>query len=234
MSRSHKGAKRIVKRTTPELRGACKYLGFGLEQIAPNGLENVSIKTRTNDPGAWARMVRSSPIFWKPIRPQVIFFPHEHDWNGTHIGVHFLLLDALKSCQDLNCFVVETEFWGQMQSPNLMVEYTANDVADLISATSFHVGEVKRNPYHTLIPAWMQDNVRRGAELVGGQGGAAPEFVFAQLYRARKWINGSLDNLYDGGKWLSTKENPDSIFAKQKLIPFDLVDVPGMSSASKK
>lgn len=208
-----------------ELKGACNYLGFGLAQTAPNGLENVTIKTRVNDPGKWSQMVKVITDLLLTHRPRVILFPHEHDWNGTHIGVHFLLLDALKNCPDLQCFVVETEFWGQMQKPNLLVEYTATDVADLITATSFHVGEVKRNPYHILIPAWMQDNVRRGAELVGGQGGAAPDFTFAQLYRARKWAGGELEDLYEGGKWLPAKENPESIFSQQKLIPFDLVDI---------
>lgn len=217
-----------------ELKNACNYLGFGLEAIAPNGLEGVSLKTRSNDPAKWAEMVKTISNIIEAHQPHAIFFPHEHDWNGTHIGVHFLVMDALKNCANLNCFVVETEFWGQMQSPNLLVEYTTNDVADLISATSFHIGEVKRNPYHLLIPAWMQDNVRRGAELVGGQGGAAPDFVFAQLYRARKWVNGGIENLYDGGQWLPAKENPESIFGKHKLIPFDLVDVPGISSFTKK
>jgi hypothetical protein len=30
--------------------------------------------------------------------------------------------------------------------------------ADLIAATSLHVGEVVRNPYHLLMPAWQQDS----------------------------------------------------------------------------
>src|SRR2546422_7081650 len=43
-------------------------------------------------------------------------------------------------------------------------------------------------PYTTLFrsPAWMLDNVRRGSELVSGQGGTAPDFAFAALYRLRK------------------------------------------------
>ena len=62
----------------------------------------------------------------------------------------------------------------------------------MMAALSFHVGEVQRNPYHLLVPAWMQDNVRRGGELVGGQGGAAPDFTFATLYRLRRWDRGGL------------------------------------------
>ena len=60
----------------------------------------------------------------------------------------------------------------------------------MMAALSCHVGEVQRNPYHLLVPAWMQDNVRRGGELVGGQGGAAPDFTFATLYRLRRWVDG--------------------------------------------
>ena len=64
-----------------------------------------------------------------------------------------------------------------MATPNLMVESSVDDLAEMMTALSFHVGEVQRNPYHLLVPPWMQDNVRRGGELVGGQGGAAPDFV---------------------------------------------------------
>ena len=42
----------------------------------------------------------------------------------------------------------------------------------MITATTFHVGEVQRNPYHLLLPGWMLDNVRRGRGTCGwaGQG----------------------------------------------------------------
>ena len=73
-------------------------------------------------------------------------------------------------------------------------------VAELTAATSLHVGEVARNPYHLRLPAWMQDYVRRGGELVGGQGGAAPDFSFATLYRLRKWQGGEFINCLEGGK----------------------------------
>jgi len=54
--------------------------------------------------------------------------------------------------------------------------------------------------------------VRRGAELVGGQGGAAPDFTFATLYRLRQWKNGHVENLYEGGKQIGATENPVGIF----------------------
>ena len=192
-----------------ELKNACNYLGFDLEQTAPDGLEKISSKTRLEDPKHWSVAVEIISASLARHQPRVIFFPHEFDWNGTHIGTHFLVMDALQTLpKNFTCLIVETEFWGQMTSPNLMVESSIADVADLLAALSFHVGEVRRNPYHLRLPAWLQDNVRRGAELVGGQGGAAPDFTFATLYRLRRWKNGRLENVYQGGKQISAADNP--------------------------
>jgi LmbE family N-acetylglucosaminyl deacetylase len=208
-SKKERQAERLV-----ELKAACNYLGFGLVQTAPNGLEKVTPKTCESDKALWAEMVKIIARILAEQKPKVIFFPHDHDWNGTHIGVHHLVMDALRSLPaDFNCFCVETEFWGQNDAPNLMVEYSERDAADLMTATSFHIGEVKRNPYHVLIPAWMMDNVRRGAELVGGQGGVAPQFTFAQLYRLRKWSGGKLENFYEGGRNLAKEKNAGEIFS---------------------
>jgi len=195
-----------------ELHSACHFLGFGLELSAPEGLDEVKPATRAHDAPAWSRMVSIVAALVEKHRPKVIFFPHELDWNSTHVGVHFLVLDALKAARGVQCYLVETEFWGQMQTPNLMVEYNSEIVADLMAATSFHAGEVQRNPYHILFPAWLIDNVRLGAELVGGQGGAAPPFVFAQLFRLRRWTGSQVENCYAGGRFLKASENPADLF----------------------
>jgi hypothetical protein len=99
-----------------------------------------------------------------------------------------------------------------MATPNLMVESSVEDLADMMTALSFHVGEVQRNPYHLLVPPWMQDNVRRGGELVGGQGGAAPDFVFCTLYRLRRWSGGQLQTTYSGGRSLPAEMNAGTLF----------------------
>jgi LmbE family N-acetylglucosaminyl deacetylase len=196
-----------------ELKNACEWLGFELEQTAPNGLEKINPKTRTDDPKHWSDAVKIITASLMKHQPRAIFFPHELDWNSTHIGTHFLIMDALKTLpQNFQTRLVETEFWGQMPSPNLLVESSVDDVADLIAALSFHIGEVKRNPYHLRLPAWLQDNVRRGTELVGGQGGAAPNFTFATLYRARQWKSGRVENFYSGGRQISATENPGDTF----------------------
>jgi len=135
------------------------------------------------------------------------------DWNSRHIATHHLVMNALNEMpKNFFCTVVETEFWGAMDSPNLMVEGDVQTVADLVAALSLHVKEVERNPYHLLLPAWMQDNVRRGGELVGGQGGRAPEFTFATLYRLSRWENGELFQCLGKGRILSMRDNLKELF----------------------
>ena len=128
---------------------------------------------------------------------------------------------ALKTLpRDFQTTLVETEFWGQMGSPNLMVESGADDVADLLAALSFHAGEMRRNPYHLRLPAWMQDNVRRGAEVVGGAGQAAPDFTFATLYRLRRWKNGRAEFFSKRGLKIGAAENPSVIFNNRSAGKF--------------
>ncbi len=197
-----------------ELRNACDYLQFDLATTAPGGLERINPKTRASDAAHWAQCLPPIQHVLTAHRPRVIFFPHELDWNSSHIGTHLLVTDALKALGPaFTCHTLETEFWGQMATPNLMVESAAPEVADLMAACSFHVGEVQRNPYHLSQTAWMQDNVRRGGELVGGQGGAAPDFAFATLYRHRLWRNGAFVDLYAGGRNLPASADPASLFA---------------------
>jgi N-acetylglucosamine malate deacetylase 1 len=195
-----------------ELKACCDYVGFGLLPTAPEGLENVNVKTRKQQPAFWAQAVKVIADILIAHRPRVVFVPHEADGHSTHIGTHHLVMDALASLPaDCSCFVVETEFWRAMESPGLMVEVSAEDLGDLVTALSFHAGEVRRNPYHLSLPAWMVDNVRRGAELVGGQGGVAPDFTFATLYRLGKWADGKLENVA-AGKLLGVREDPAGLF----------------------
>jgi LmbE family N-acetylglucosaminyl deacetylase len=196
-----------------ELQNACAFLGFELIQTRPNGLEHVTARTRAQSRDDWRAMIKIITDILAAQRPRVIFFPHERDWNGTHIGTHFLVADALTTLgPGFDCFTIESEYWGQMDDPNLIVESTMTDVADLVTAVSFHVGEAKRNPFHVLQPAWMLDNVRRGAELVCGQGGPAPDFTFATLYRLRRWQQGRWEKPYAGGRQLAATDVPGALF----------------------
>ena len=197
-----------------ELRRCCEHIGFDLVQTTANGLERINPKTREQDAAHWGRCVERIAEIVSEHRPRVMLFPHDADWNSTHVGTHHLVVDALKRLGDQpSCYTVETEFWGQMTTPNLMVELSEAHLSDMITALTFHVGEVERNPYHLSLPAWMIDNVRRGAELVGGQGGASPDFVFATLYRVRRWQGGEWLKCYEGGRNLGCAENASALFA---------------------
>jgi LmbE family N-acetylglucosaminyl deacetylase len=198
-----------------ELKTCCDYIGFGLVAPGARGLEGINPAAREKDAQRWASSVKAIAGLLTEHRPSIVFFPHDDDWNKTHIGVHHLLVEALGS-SGLACLAVETEFWGAMDAPNLMVESSAADVADLVAALSLHVGEVARNAYHLRLPAWMIDNVRRGAELVGGQGGTAPRFSFATLYRLRRWENGRFHNIFEGGQVLSSQDDLSKLFQPQR------------------
>src|SRR5881296_861505 len=78
-----------------ELTACCDYIGFGLAQTAENGLEDVNVKCRTNDSARWNCAVERITQILREHQPRLIFFPHDDDWNSTHIGTHHLVVDAL-------------------------------------------------------------------------------------------------------------------------------------------
>lgn len=195
-----------------ELRQACDFLGFETILAAPGGLEKINLDQRRQQPDAWRQAVKIIAGLLCRQQPRVIFFPHDGDANSTHIGVNSLLNDALaESGKDFCCWVCETEYWAPLAKPNLMIESSVADAADLVAALSLHAGEVQRNPYHLRLPAWMVDNVRRGGELVGSQGGEPPPFTFATLYRLRKWVHGRYEDS-TGGRMVSANDSLEEFF----------------------
>lgn len=177
-----------------ELKGACAYLGFDLIIAGSSGLEKITAETRDRNKARWKNAVRIIAKIVAETHPRILFVPHEQDRHPAHIGTHLLVMDALaEMAAGFRCSIIETEFWRAMEMPNLMVESSVDDVGTLMAALSFHAGEVRRNPYHLRLPAWMQDNVRRGTELIGGPGAKAPDFPYATLYRLRRWSAGRFE-----------------------------------------
>ena len=175
------------ERRLRELKAACAVLSFDLVVASPPwGFEHINLDNRKNRPEGWAAKVRVLSEVLEKEKPDAIFAPHAEDFNTSHIGTHYLVVDALGDCLErtgrgpLPFF--ETEFWHQNPRPNLMVGISPEDEAILIMATAEHGDEVRRNPYHLRHPGRMIENVRLGAEVVGGQGGPAPDFEFAELY----------------------------------------------------
>ena len=179
-----------------ELTNACKSLGFKLLLPGELALDAVYLKTKEDSPKKWQAKVATIVEIIKNEKPDMLLFPHNNDFNSTHIGVYHLVTDAIKQIitksPDFNPAIIETEFWHMMEKPNLMIGLSEDDEALLVYALSAHTKEVERNPYHINHPARMIDNVMRGAEVVGGEGGHAPKMDFAMLYRHSRIINGTI------------------------------------------
>ncbi|MFT8717717.1 MAG: PIG-L family deacetylase [Gluconobacter potus] len=175
-----------------EARNACNNIGFSFYAPEGTGFSDVTDTAARDNPRRWLNAVRSIAELLQKEKPDIVFMPHAEDWNRTHVGTNRLVMAALSRCPQLSCLVVETEYWAPMKSPNLLVGATPEVVAHLIDALLCHGKELKRNPYHLRLPAWMMDNVRRGSELVLGQGAQSYQGVFATLYRIREWNGTSL------------------------------------------
>ena len=164
-----------------ELKAACKVLGFRLRLL------------RDGDPRLQIREMLGK---WTP---EVVVLPHARDGHPTHRAVHRLgvaALDALRRPFQ----VVETEYWHPLVKPNLLVAASPGQLKLLRRALACHAGEIARNDYARRLPAWMSDNVRRGAELVGGAGAAAPAIAHATLYRARRRAGSKWGPSFKGGR----------------------------------
>ena len=196
-----------------ELESACQYLDWNLHICGENsqGLDAVRPNTRAEEPARWRKYVDEIAKILEENSPDAIFAPNPNDWNATHIGTSLLVSDAVEK-SGYSQFVFQTEFWGGLKTGNLMVEASPEHIAAQMRALSLHVKEVERNDYHLRLPAWMCDNVRRGAELVGGQGAAAPHFDFATLYNAVRFDGKKWEQAY-GAKFLPLTSRADSIFS---------------------
>jgi LmbE family N-acetylglucosaminyl deacetylase len=174
-----------------ELQLACQYLGFKVIRAGGTGLNTVTQDTRAENGSLWQSYVSMIAEHIRALQPEIIIMPHQHDAHPAHQGTYALVIDALKLTQH-RCWLVQAEFWQPLTKPNLMVACSNADITTLMTGLACHVGEVSRNPYHLRLPAWMADNVRRGAELLAGQGQSAPNYSFATLYRLDEWEGNGL------------------------------------------
>lgn len=182
-----------------ELSQACRVLGFEQEELA---YEGVVEETRDQRPILWHRWVSEVKTLIERYDADALVFPHDADHHPTHIGTHRVVMDAYTRLGTKPACLF-TEFWRAMKAPNLMVEASSENLGILLKALVCHEGEVERNPYHLRLPAWMIDNTRRGAELIGGMGKNAPGFIFSTLYEFMP---------SDQGADLIAQLSPDSCF----------------------
>lgn len=160
-----------------ELEKACTQLEFELIVLSED----------------WKVKLKELKSLIQKYQPQMILAPHLEDHHPTHIKTGKLLLQAIKPIK-LNSIIVWTEFWGHLKKPNLLIEVPREIVEIQMKALECHQGEILRNPYHLRLPAWMIDNVRRGAEVVGTVGVEAPQFPFGVIYQIQILKKGKLSS----------------------------------------
>ena len=192
-------------RRLAELQSACRALGFALvvpiepATGLPSGFDHLEPERRQTHPAEWQAQVNELALIFKREKPDLILAPHVQDFNTTHVATHMLVTDAMTEYLERSGIpslpLVETEFWHQIERPNLMVGLTPAIAAMQIVAAAEHGGEMSRNPYHVLHTCRLMDNVRRGSEVVFGQGAAAQPFKLAELYNVR---------VRKGRQWLPT------------------------------
>jgi N-acetylglucosamine malate deacetylase 1 len=130
-----------------ELCHACARLGFALLNPAFDDFGPVTIARRETDWQGWNRDVYRLVALLEDYRPEIVFCLHERDGSATHIGVHWLVRDALQRYSRA-VWLAQTEFWGTLEQPNVLVELGNADVVSLIEGLTCHRGEIARNPYH--------------------------------------------------------------------------------------
>jgi LmbE family N-acetylglucosaminyl deacetylase len=165
-----------------ELADACACLGWEFEILDWDGVHATSSE---QNPDLWATRVHTIAEILRRWHPRWVFYPHAADAHPTHIGTHLLVNTALTEATGGAAppWRVQTEYWHPNEEPNLLVECPPNLLAELVAALCCHRGEIARSPYHLTLPAWMIDNVRRGAESLAHRGAPAPSFHFGTLYR---------------------------------------------------
>ncbi len=192
-----------------ELRAACDYLGFECDGFAARGLTNVSPAARAANTPEWRENVAALAQKLAALQPALVLAPHPHDAHPAHVGTYWLLLDALATLpKSYSPHLALTEYWSTMEHPNLMVELSALEVAQLVSGLLHHAGEIARNPYHATLPLWMIENVRRGSERVG-----PADFDFATLYTMMRWAEGALAPAWAGGRVVAAADAAERVVA---------------------
>lgn len=183
------------KERLKELKNACELLEMDLDVLSDD----------------WTLKARELKALLQKYQPQLILAPHLKDSHPTHIKTGKLLLKVLKTSK-LKTIVAWTEFWGQMEKPNCLIEVPQEIVEAQMKALVLHKGEVARNPYHLRLPAWMMDNVRRGGESISNVGGEVPQFPFGVIYHLQLNKDGKLKDIKLPSPFLSSLADLGQIF----------------------
>ena len=194
-------------RRRDELERSCAALGFECRYPFED-LSGGFLRASGKEPARKEALDRLA-ILLEELEASIVLAPHLGDAHPTHVLVGEFVRETIQSLKNAPRWYIETEFWATMAEPNCLVEAAASDLGALVRALAEHEGEVRRNPYHLTLPAWMEDSARRGAELVGGFGtSSAPPFRFASAYRVCLADSGIQPVLWEKGPRFSERFGP--------------------------
>ncbi len=187
--------KKRQKARLKELQNACELLEMDLDVLSED----------------WPTKAKELKSLIQKYQPNLILAPHLKDHHPTHIKTGKLLEKVLKTTK-LNTLVAWTEFWGQMEKPNCLIEVPHEILELQMKALVMHTGEIARNPYHLRLPAWMMDNVRRGGEIISNVGGEVPQMPFGVIYQLQLFKNGKFSKVKLSTPFLSALADLGQIF----------------------
>lgn len=164
-----------------ELVAACRVLGAELHWAGDLEARVLRPGFGKTDEGADLLTQLDQRASLHPV--EGLLFPHAADGHPAHQAT-FEIGQALAGlwAKTLS-WTAQTEYWFPLEKPNVLWPVSTVVATRCLAALLCHQGELQRNPYQATYPAWLMDNVRRGAErLTGnGPGQAAPGFPFGQL-----------------------------------------------------
>ena len=132
------------------------------------------------------------------------------------LGSAFANTDSLNQIKSASMTLIETEFWGQIKEPNLLVEVRPR--RSVIWSPLFPITKGKSGEsIPPTLTGMDAGQCTKGAEVVGGQGGKAPDFEFATLYRVSRMEKGKIYLPWEGGRLLAkTRTGESAILDKLK------------------
>ncbi|MFA5583408.1 MAG: PIG-L family deacetylase [Bacteriovoracaceae bacterium] len=161
-----------------EFKEACALLGFKSEVLSDD----------------WEKKLDELSKIIKAENINLLVCPHLKDHHPAHIKTAELTLKLIERTK-FNGTLLMSEFWGELEEPNLLVEVTREVFTLQFNALEKHIGEVERNPYHLRLASHQVNSVRRGAEKVAVLGSAAPDFAFGNLYEGYQVVDGEMKKL---------------------------------------
>jgi LmbE family N-acetylglucosaminyl deacetylase len=169
-------------RRRAELIEACRRARFELE--IPEGLPGIG----RDDDLAAAQGALAGVLSAAIDRhgASLIVGPSPDDGHHGHEVVGRAIRDAVEA-RGLPFRLMFWGLWADLRSPNVLVGFDAERLAEIQAALSAHAGELARNDYDRLVRARAEMNAVLGAERVFGFGARRTACDYAELLTELTW-----------------------------------------------